>query len=49
MNLQKAYIVKNSEKFQIIQNHNFKNTQMLIEDIAGKFENIFNFILLRPL
>ena len=49
MNLQKAYIVKNSEIFQIIQNHKFKNTQMLIEDIAGKFENIFNFILLRPL
>ena len=45
----KKYIFKNSELFKIIKQHNFKNTTLLIEDLAILFEEKFNFILLRPL
>lgn len=48
-NMEKIFIVKDSEIFEIAKKHSFRNSIGLIEEIALMFEEKFNFNFNRPI
>jgi len=47
--MEKNFIVKDSEIFEIAKKHSFRNSIGLIEEIALMFEEKFNFNFNRPI